>query len=62
MGVFGWLFARVPGSHAAPALGDLRWGYLILLLLALPVESVTSAARIWLICRVLHPGVSFWAC
>ena len=27
VGVFGWLFARVPGSHAAPALGDLRWGY-----------------------------------
>ena len=30
--------------------------------MALPVESVTSAARIWLICRVLHPGVSFWTC
>ena len=62
VGVFWWLFARVPGDHAMPALGDLRWGYFVLLLLALPVESVTSAARIWLICRVLHPGVSFWAC
>lgn len=61
-GVFWWLFARVPGDHATPVLGDLRWGYFVLLLLALPVESVTSSARIWLICRVLHPGVSFWTC
>ena len=61
-GVFWWLFARVPGGHAGPALTDLRWGYFLLLLLVLPVESLTSAARIWLICRVLHPGVSFWTC
>ena len=62
VGVFAWQFARVPGAHAAPALGDLRWGYLVLLLLALPIESMASAARIWLICRVLHPGVTFWTC
>jgi uncharacterized membrane protein YbhN (UPF0104 family) len=61
-GVFWWLFARASGDHAGPALADLRWGYLVLLLLVLPVESVMSAARIWLICRVLHPGVSFWTC
>jgi uncharacterized membrane protein YbhN (UPF0104 family) len=62
VGVFWWLFADVAGSHAAPALADLRWGYFILLLLVLPVETVTSSARIWLICRVLHPGVSFRTC
>ncbi len=61
-GVFWWLFASVSGGHAGPALADLRWGYFVLLLLVLPVESLTSAARIWLICRVLHPGVSFWIC
>jgi len=61
-GVFWWLFTRAPGDHAAPLLADLRWGYFVLLLLVLPVESVTSSARIWLICRVLHPGVSFWTC
>jgi hypothetical protein len=60
--VFWWLFSRVPGGHEGPLLTDLRWGYLLLLLLVLPVESVTSAARIWLILRVLHPGVSFWTC
>jgi uncharacterized membrane protein YbhN (UPF0104 family) len=62
LGVFWWLFTRVPGGHAGPGLADLRWGYFLLVLLVLPVESVTSAARIWLICRVLHPGVSFWTC
>ena len=62
VGVFWWLFDRNLGDHAAPRLADLRWGYLALLLLALPVETVTSSARIWLICRVLHPGVSLWTC
>jgi uncharacterized protein (TIRG00374 family) len=62
VGVFWWLFARVPGTLPTPDVGHLRWGYLALLLLVLPVESVTSATRIWLICRVLHPGVSFWTC
>lgn len=62
VGVFWWLFTRVPAGHAAPLLADLRGGYFVLLLLVLPVETVTSAARIWLICRVLHPGVSFWTC
>jgi hypothetical protein len=62
VGVFWWLFTRAPAGSAAPLLGDLRWGYFVLLLLVLPIESLTSAARIWLICRVLHPGVSFWTC
>jgi uncharacterized protein (TIRG00374 family) len=60
--VFWWQFARVPTGARVPALTDLRWGYLLLLILLLPVETVTSATRIWLICRVLHPGVSFWTC
>jgi glycosyltransferase 2 family protein len=61
-GVFWWLFAQVPADHVTPALNTLRWEYLGLLLLVLPLETVTSSARIWLICRVLHPGVSFWTC
>jgi hypothetical protein len=61
-GVFWWLFAKASGGHAGPTLSDLRWVYFVLMLLVLPVESLASTARIWLICRVLHPGVSFWAC
>ena len=61
-GVFWWLFDRVPAGQTGLRWADLEWRYFLLLLLALPVETVTSAARIWLICRVLHPGVSFWTC
>jgi uncharacterized membrane protein YbhN (UPF0104 family) len=61
-GVFWWVFSRVPAGHTMPALSTLRWEYLGLLLLVLPLETLTSSARIWLICRVLHPGVSFWTC
>jgi uncharacterized protein (TIRG00374 family) len=61
-GVFWWLFTQASGGPAVVEWIDLRWGYLVLLLLLLPVESLVSAVRIWLICRVLHPGVSFGAC
>jgi uncharacterized membrane protein YbhN (UPF0104 family) len=61
-GIFWWLFTRPPSGHAMPGLATLRWEYLGLLLLVLPLETLTSSARIWLICRVLHPGVSFWTC
>jgi uncharacterized membrane protein YbhN (UPF0104 family) len=62
VGVFWWLFDRVPDGQPRLTLADLDWRYLPLLLLVLPVETVTSAARIWLICRVLHPGVPFGTC
>ncbi len=61
VGVFGWLFGRASGVPA-PRLADLHWRYFLPLLLVLPIESLASAARVWLICRVLHPGVSFWVC
>ena len=50
--------SRRGDGHPALGVGDLRWRYLLPLLLVLPVESLASATRIWLICRVLHPGVS----
>ena len=62
LGVFWWIFRHVPEGHVAPTLADFHWRYLPLLLLVLPVETVTSSARIWLICRVLHPGVSYRTC
>jgi hypothetical protein len=40
-GVFWRLFASVAGAAAGPALGDLRWGYLALLLLLLGVSLWT---------------------
>lgn len=60
--VFWWQFHRLPADGALPALGSLRWEYALLILLVLPVETLTAATRMWLLCRVLHPGVSLRVC
>jgi glycosyltransferase 2 family protein len=60
--VFWYQFARVPGDAPALAWSSLHWRVLPLLLLCLPVESVASALRIWLLCRVLEPRVGLWTC
>lgn len=58
-GVFWYQLSRVSPGDATPTWGDLRWGYLGLILLLLPVETLASASRIWLLARVLQPGVTF---
>jgi hypothetical protein len=57
-----WQFGRAPAGAPPPAPAGLRWGYLALLLLAVPVESLAGGTRLWLICRVLQPGVAFRTC
>jgi hypothetical protein len=60
--VFWWLFSRAPGGHAGPALADLRWGYLALILLVIPVETLAAGLRMWIVSRTLEPGVRFGTC
>lgn len=62
VGMFWYQFSRIRAGDASPNWTDLRWGYLPLILLCLPVETVASALRIWLLSRVLHPGLCFWTC
>jgi glycosyltransferase 2 family protein len=62
VGVFWWLFSRVPGDHSGPALVDLHWGYFALILLILPVETLAAALRMWIVSRTLEPGVQFGTC
>ena len=62
VGVFWWLFSRVPGGHAAPALGDLRWGYFALILLVIPVETLAAGLRMWIVSRALQSGIRFGTC
>src|SRR5262249_1929430 len=62
VGVFWWLFSRVPGGDAGPALTDLRWGYFVLILLVVPVETLAAGLRMRIVSRVLHPGVRFGTC
>ena len=62
VGIIWYQFYRIQAGDQNPRWDQLRWGYLVVILLCLPVETVVSALRIWLVCRVLEPGVSLWTC
>jgi glycosyltransferase 2 family protein len=62
LGIFWYLFHRIQAGDATPRWADLRWGYLVFIILCLPIETLASGSRIWVISRVLEPGISYWAC
>jgi glycosyltransferase 2 family protein len=62
VGAFWWLFSCVPRGQAGPALADLRWGYLALMLLVIPVETLAAGLRMWIVSRTLEPGLRFGTC
>lgn len=62
VGIFWYQFHLIQIGDRAPRWDQLKWGYLLLILLCLPIETVASGLRIWLICRVLQPGVGLWTC
>ncbi len=61
-GIFWYQVHQIQPGHALPRWGDLRWGYFLLMLVFLPVETVAAAMRIRVISRVLHPGIRLWSC
>lgn len=60
--IFWYQFNRIETGDKLPSLGQLQWGYLVLILLFMPVETLLGGTRMWMICRVLQPGISVWAC
>ena len=62
IGIFWYQFARIPGGDRIGIWSRLQWNYLFWVLLFLPVDTVAAGLRIWVICRVLQPGVTFWTC
>jgi uncharacterized protein (TIRG00374 family) len=62
VGIFWYQFHRIQVADETPRWSQLQWGYFILILLCLPLETVASGLRVWLICRVLQPGVGLWTC
>jgi uncharacterized protein (TIRG00374 family) len=62
VGIFWYQFHRIQTGEARPTWNRLRWSYGLVILLCLPIETVCAALRIWLLCRVLHPGVRLWTC
>ncbi len=62
VGIFWYQFARIPGGNRPGIWNQLQWDYLFWLLLFLPIDTFAAGLRIWVICRVLQPSVSFWTC
>jgi hypothetical protein len=62
IGAVWYQVTRIGPGTAGPTWGDLRWRYGTMILLCLPIETVASSLRTWLLLRVLEPGVSFWTC
>ena len=58
--VFWWQFSRAEG--VALRWDELSWWYLPLLLLCVPLETLACSLRIWVIARVLEPGVRLSTC
>lgn len=55
--VFWWQFQGLDDGGVAPRWERLQWSYLALAPLCLPIETLACALRIWVIARVLEPGV-----
>jgi len=62
VGVFWYQFNRIQAGDQAPTLGQLKLGYLVLMLLCLPLDTFACGLRIWVVSRVLQPGLSLWTC
>ena len=62
LGIFWYQFAQIPAGSRPVIRDQLQWEYLFWLLLFLPFDTLAAGLRIWVICRVLQPGISFWTC
>jgi hypothetical protein len=62
VGIFWYQFSEIPVGNRSPIWSQLQWRYLFWLLLFLPIETFAAGLRIWVVCRVLQPGVSLWTC
>ena len=60
--VFSYQFYQTQAGDDLPRLNQLRWIYLVLILCFLPLETFVLGFRMWIMCRVLQPGISFWTC
>ena len=62
LAIFWYQFHRIQAGEGTPRLDQLRWGYFILILFFLPLEAMLLGLRMWVVCRVLQPGIRFWTC
>jgi uncharacterized protein (TIRG00374 family) len=60
--IFWYQFSEISGGSKQLIWNQLKWGYLFWLLVFLPIDTFAAGLRIWVICRVLQPGVNLWTC
>ena len=60
--VFWYQFHLIQPGDAGPSWDRLRWAYLGLIVICLPVETVAASVRTWIVYRTLQPGVGLWTC
>jgi len=62
IGIFWYQFNRIQARDEVTILGQLKWCYLLLMLLCLPIDTLVSGFRILVVCRILQPGIRLWTC
>jgi glycosyltransferase 2 family protein len=62
LAIFWYQFGRIQPGDAAPRWDHLRWGYLGLILVCLPIETLAAGLRTWVVYRTLEPSVRMWTC
>lgn len=61
-GIFWYQFHRIEANDATPHWDQLRWRFLPLILLSVPIETFAAGVRMWVVCRTLQPGVRLRTC
>ena len=62
VGIFWYQFHRIQPIDAIPRWDNLQWKYLLLMLIFLPIDTLSCGLRMRVVCGVFQAGVSFWTC
>jgi len=62
VGVYWYQVHRIGAVGEIPRFDRIRWGFLVPILLMVPMETLLSGIRMRLICRILQPEVTFRTC
>lgn len=62
IGVFIYQFNKLQVDQSFYLWKRFEWGYLFLMFLVVPLDPIAGSMRIWIISRVIHPGVTYWTC
>jgi len=62
VGVYWYQYRRIGAAGQIPRIERIRWGYLVPILLLVPMETLLAGIRMRMICRILQPEVSLRTC